>query len=399
MKIQILNKITNQPKKELIYYNEFEKFYEQFVNTSEEDLKKFYKKLSNLSKTTIIKILWFSYKEPSIFNFVKGLNEQDIDFNRFYLYKEFRKKHPHQSGNIEFYKLKYGDSWETYKQKHILKRKNPYELNYYLTKGFSVEESIQYITDLKYRTAHSLQRCIEQYGEVEGINKYKFINQFHKNKIDYWNSEEDFKRYKQECSKNSIYFWMKRGFTKEDAVQIVSTIQLHNAGVHKQYWINKVGEDEAEKIIAEINLKKDGSSLNFFITKYGNEIGNELFEKSRLIKSSCWRNFGKSAKDLYSDNKKKVYYTKVFEYTKQEEKHIEKCPGKRGKNKGYYHLDHIYSIYEGFINKIPPEIIGSRVNLQWLNAKENSSKKQKCGITKKELYYKYETLINENKKY
>jgi len=53
------------------------------------------------------------------------------------------------------------------------------------------------------------------------------------------------------------------------------------------------------------------------------------------------------------------------------------------------HLDHIYSIREGFNNNIPPEIIGHWTNLRLLPKIENSSKGAKCHKTKEQLYEDY----------
>jgi hypothetical protein len=53
------------------------------------------------------------------------------------------------------------------------------------------------------------------------------------------------------------------------------------------------------------------------------------------------------------------------------------------------HLDHIYSISEGFKNNIPPEIIGHWTNLQLISRYDNSSKGGKCHKTKEKLYEDY----------
>ena len=51
-----------------------------------------------------------------------------------------------------------------------------------------------------------------------------------------------------------------------------------------------------------------------------------------------------------------------------------------------FHLDHKYSITEGFRNGVPPKIIGSIHNLQFIPYTENVSKGIKCSITLEELY-------------
>jgi hypothetical protein len=50
-----------------------------------------------------------------------------------------------------------------------------------------------------------------------------------------------------------------------------------------------------------------------------------------------------------------------------------------------YHLDHKYSITEGFKNKVPPKIIGSIYNLEFLLYTDNVKKGTKCSITLEKL--------------
>ena len=52
---------------------------------------------------------------------------------------------------------------------------------------------------------------------------------------------------------------------------------------------------------------------------------------------------------------------------------------------GAYHLDHKFSIIEGFKNNIKPEIIGSINNLEFIPWEENLLKRAKCSITKEQL--------------
>ena len=55
---------------------------------------------------------------------------------------------------------------------------------------------------------------------------------------------------------------------------------------------------------------------------------------------------------------------------------------KRGKN---YHLDHKYSIFEGFNNGVSPKIIGQYYNLEIMTAYDNLKKNKQCSITLNEL--------------
>jgi len=51
----------------------------------------------------------------------------------------------------------------------------------------------------------------------------------------------------------------------------------------------------------------------------------------------------------------------------------------------HYHLDHKFSIYEGFVQGISPKIIGGYKNLAIINSKENMSKQKKCSVTLNEI--------------
>lgn len=54
-----------------------------------------------------------------------------------------------------------------------------------------------------------------------------------------------------------------------------------------------------------------------------------------------------------------------------------------------FHIDHIYSVAEGYRQDIQPEIIGSLINLQMLPAKINIQKQDDCWMTKEELIDRY----------
>jgi hypothetical protein len=60
-----------------------------------------------------------------------------------------------------------------------------------------------------------------------------------------------------------------------------------------------------------------------------------------------------------------------------------------------WHLDHKFSMYEGFKNNIPPYIIGSYINLEIISNHENTSKQSKCSLTKYQLFKQYNNLLKE----
>lgn len=69
--------------------------------------------------------------------------------------------------------------------------------------------------------------------------------------------------------------------------------------------------------------------------------------------------------------------------------HFDKINPERKVRGVEYHLDHIFSVYEGFEQNIPPEIIGHWTNLQMLEHEKNESKWKECWKTKEQLYEDY----------
>jgi hypothetical protein len=53
---------------------------------------------------------------------------------------------------------------------------------------------------------------------------------------------------------------------------------------------------------------------------------------------------------------------------------------------GRYHLGHIYSIFDGFVNNVPLNVISSKHNLQIIPATENLQKSRNSWMTLEELY-------------
>lgn len=75
------------------------------------------------------------------------------------------------------------------------------------------------------------------------------------------------------------------------------------------------------------------------------------------------------------------YHKLVMKYTRRNSKFVENIE-LRGKE---YHLDHKFSICEGFKQNVSPEIIGSKYNLEIIPRRENCFKQEKCSIELEEL--------------
>ena len=84
------------------------------------------------------------------------------------------------------------------------------------------------------------------------------------------------------------------------------------------------------------------------------------------------------------------YYLEVINITKQSWKSKFKEINPNNLQRSHQlHLDHIYSISEGFKNNIPAEVIGHWTNLRLIPKIENSSKGAKCHKTLEELFEDY----------
>lgn len=84
---------------------------------------------------------------------------------------------------------------------------------------------------------------------------------------------------------------------------------------------------------------------------------------------------------------REIYYRKVWSLTEKNAKSL-KNYDKRGRidlNDDAHHIDHRYSVINGFINNIPPHIIADVVNLEMIPALDNIKKSSDCSITKEEL--------------
>jgi len=84
-------------------------------------------------------------------------------------------------------------------------------------------------------------------------------------------------------------------------------------------------------------------------------------------------------------NKLQEYRMMVYRYTAKSISEFGYLIKDLNKRSLEFELDHKYSIYEGFKNKINPKIIGCYKNLQILTKKENLKKGIECSITKEEL--------------
>lgn len=87
------------------------------------------------------------------------------------------------------------------------------------------------------------------------------------------------------------------------------------------------------------------------------------------------------------------YYAAVWSMTEQQyREHFTDI--KDAKLRGNdYHLDHIYSVAEGFRKNIPVEVIANYTNLRVISATLNCSKQDECHKTLTQLYEDFESAL------
>lgn len=158
--------------------------------------------------------------------------------------------------------------------------------------------------------------------------------------------------------------------------------------VHKQRSI----EDKIElnnKISKSVKESKLAKEQRIKRAKLG---ANALKEYIKSLTLEELKEFNKKySKDVISESDKadfKQYYKLVWYFTNLNAKLVENIE----KRSIYFHLDHKFSIKEGFLEKISPEIIGSSINLEIIPYLENCSKGSKCSISKEELVSSFEKL-------
>lgn len=142
-------------------------------------------------------------------------------------------------------------------------------------------------------------------------------------------------------------------------------------------------KEEATRIVSE---RQATFTYDKCLTKYGTETGIAVFRdrQSRWISNV----FASLNRQFIPSDKLEHYHkyrAEAWQITRLNAKHV---PNIQNRSREY-HLDHKFSVYEGYVNNIPPEIIGSVCNLEIIPAYDNLSKGSSCSITVDELMRLY----------
>jgi len=205
------------------------------------------------------------------------------------------------------------------------------------------------------------------------------------------------------CAMSDSTNWIKT--RKQTNLDRYNDVNFNNSTKRKQTNINKYGVDNVSKV-GDIVDKAKSTRLRLYGCEF---ILGSVYFKNNMVKqfgnihqshSVEWYDITirKTHEDLglwvtrsnrtdwsrYKQNVKRItqrnWLLHGYEY-----------------NKGLYddHLDHKYSIYNGFKYNVPVEVIGSIVNLQILSARENQTKRESNSITLEQLVTEYNQLISK----
>ena len=285
-----------------------------------------------------------------------------------------------------------------------IKKSNPYDPAYVMKRDkCSLEEAKKTIQEFKEKKATNLPNFIKKYGQKLGTEKY--IEWKEKSLgIGHQNSKINGKLQ----SKLSPQYYVKLGYSVEDAGKMALEHQHKNSPLHIEYYTSRgLDLEYARKKIRSIHDKKIGrdSYKNYLINTLGYSEG-EATEKSRKSKGHFTRqNLGdeeferriSKMRDSFEKlgiwiplddlSNYDLYKKQVWDYTNRNDLTVLENYEKRGRagDIGAYQLDHRFSISRGFIEGISPELIGSIKNLQFIPWENNLRKQGNCSIDLKEL--------------
>ena len=247
--------------------------------------------------------------------------------------------------------------------------------------------------------------------------------------------QETYQRLRNFRSKNSpwsVEFYVSRGMTQEEAKASINdkiakkkekrTTNPAEIGHCLHKWINEIQAAQKvkqyridigsvptlDKYIIRYGLDQGTAKWNLYRDNINNrqqkflESASDSLIEAKLIRwfnQSSHKN-GKIVREFSYDDFKS-YSSAVFTATKlaislygdEIDSPNREILGKVHASQGFA-LDHKYSKYGGFVNKVHPILLGSKQNLQLISKADNQRKGQYCDITLDELRT-YGTILDD----
>lgn len=151
-----------------------------------------------------------------------------------------------------------------------------------------------------------------------------------------------------------------------------------------------VAQAIAAKAAAEKKFKKELREEDLRRRRYRNALVAHNYHTDPYEHLDC----GECRLALANKGAKERYYSKVWEITEASfRKHYNQINPNNVPRGHEWHLDHKFSIAEGFRLDVDPEVIGSARNLEMLSAADNIRKKDACSITLEELTHSDDSIL------
>ena len=310
--------------------------------------------------------------------------------------------------SIYFYLKKTDGDYNSAKKLYddFLEKKSPFRnpknrpntIDYWVFRGYSEEDAKLKVSEVQSKPI-DLNEYIKKYGEQKGLEKYnkrkenlqdrfevEIKNTQIKLQCDYDTAYNIACNRKRKCSPRTLEYWISKGFSIEKSKELVSKHQKENSPRSVYYWV-KIGYSE-ENAIIKVAEYQDNLSIESISKRYSCDkisaldIQESIIEKVRFTRVKKNMNI-----DITNDYEYFVYKKIVNKETQKTLKLNKKIFIKNNKTDS---LDHRYSIFWGFHNDVPPEIIGSIHNLEYIPISENCKKQTNCSIDLKTLLEMYE---------
>jgi len=263
--------------------------------------------------------------------------------------------------------------------KYQIAIRRPNNILYYINKGFTEEEAIDKVserqakggikrknmTDYEKRTLSP--RCIE-FWLAKGLttNEAKeFLSQHQKN----FSKDICIAKYGKE---KGLEIWQDRQDRWQKTLKNKSPEEIKDINIRKNRWKGLTAEEAA------VLKKTMATTLLNTLSNRTVEESRQIGKKIRLGQVTTGRAVPESQIDAFI-----LYKSQVWAETKRNDLTLLENYHKRGQKN--YHLDHKYSIWQGFVDNTDPAIVGHTKNLEMLPYQENLSKFNKCSISLTEL--------------
>lgn len=188
---------------------------------------------------------------------------------------------------------------------------------------------------------------------------------------------------------------------KKTIPEIVSITQIPRNHIQKIFKQNNIDTLKAtskklETQVLELYCIKNLSGMQISeLLNISHTVVYKILKKHDIVqksRSQIMTKLNNEDYDKYIQNLPEFvkYRIKVNSITDKQPLHTLENYKKRGKTgiSGAHHVDHKFSVMEGFKNNIPADIISHICNLQMIPWEENLSKRDRCSITIQDLINK-----------